>query len=327
MVSKATKAVFSGMLLLGILGLGIDGVDTRQSLTITDRRVIEKLQSSSGFAIAQPIKCSPDGTTMFVRFIRRSPARSVTAIGVSGRNTSEFVVSSATDVPGASMVDFAPYGSGAALLLERQEKKTSPVETYVAIFDKDGQYKSAWKLTFEGLENARARQIAAFHTGDVLISGFDRQDLVPFAAVFDSRGRFLKRVALEGDTRFLANQHLADKKLYEAARGFLGALATAQLQSGDDGNVYLLRHSPTGLLYVIDPSGNARRVLLRAPEHGNLISAKVSHGTIAVEYGLNMDSASSSTTTVFVINDTLTGEKIAEYGRGKERLAARGVSS
>jgi hypothetical protein len=320
MVSKGMEGVLAGISLLCILGLAGYSEEVRRTLTITDRQIIEHLQSTAGFAITQPIKCSPDGAAMFVRFIRHSPARSITAITVGGKNTSEFAVSSATDVPGASMIDFAPYGNGAVLLLARQEKKGSPVETYLAIFDKDGQYKSSLKLNFEGMEYPRARQIAPFQTGDFLVTGFDRQDLAPFSALFDSRGRFLKRVKLEGDVRFVADAHRCEKALYEASQEFSGTLETAQLQAGDDGNVYLLWCSPAGPLYVIDPSGKARKVLLRAPEHGSLITAKVSHGTIAVEYGLKVGSPSAPRTTVFVVSDTSTGERISEYAKGKDRL-------
>jgi len=139
-----------------------------------------------------------------------------------------------------------------------------------------------------------AGHIAVFGTGDLLVAGIAKGHDVPFVpltAIFGSDGEFRRQIILSGDVSDKdAKEKQADAKLSEAQR-MRDLLDVTFLQKADDGNVYVMRHTPKGPVFVISPGGEVQRVTLRPPTRSADIQwIMASGGSIAAQY-LSQDPA------------------------------------
>ena len=97
----------------------------------------------------------------------------------------------------------------------------------------------------------------------------------------------------------------------------------SSMELADDGNVYLMRHSPTGPVYVIAPSGQVlKRIALSPPEGSYLSEIKVSHQELAAEYIRPKPSSHEISAVVIQIVDLQSGEPVAEYSHADGEIGS-----
>jgi hypothetical protein len=239
-----------------------------------------------GFAVQLPIKCGPDGT-IYVRFAEAGLEPSVTLIREDGKIASSIRVSAIPEVSGSDFYDFAP-GNGDVFVLSGQGKPHSQTTYHISRFKADGTYVSSVKADTAFRPDFEPRQIAAFPSGGLLIAGITKgheMPFVPFAAIFGEDGGFQRQIIFAGDvTEKNATQAPSDTSFSEAER-VRNLLDVSYLQTADDGNAYVMRHTPRGPVFVVSPGGSVRRVALVPPvESANLQWIMASGGSIAAQY-------------------------------------------
>lgn len=118
-------------------------------------------------------------------------------------------------------------------------------------FSSDGSFKSKIELD---MGYFYPYQIAVFKSGELLLSGMDKDQIAPVIAVFDSGGKLIKKVSLP------------ERILTEAARvSANSAVSHGEITAGSDGNMYLMRSSSPAVIYVISPTGDIVRTLQIGP--------------------------------------------------------------
>jgi hypothetical protein len=267
-----------------------------KSLSYIDRTPVPNLKGP--FAVRLPMKCSPDGT-IYIMFARGGSEDAVTLIGEDGQIASTIGLSKSTEFTGSSFYDFAPADSGVLVLSGVANPHQPTTSTYyVSRFKTDGSYISSKKLDTGFRPDFEPRHIAAFSSGHLLLSGIAIGHDVPFApfiAIFSENGQFLREVSLRDNvTGKDAKQNPSDASLSPGEQ-MRGLIEVSFLQAADDGNVYVMRHSPRGPVFVVSPGGSVRRVLLTPPVHGaDLQWIMASGGWIAAQYR-DVDNAQKKT--------------------------------
>jgi hypothetical protein len=151
-------------------------------------------------------------------------------------------------------------------------------DRYVVSFNPDGTVRSAVKLQtgFPWF----AREIASFPSGGFLVAG-ERERLPgktddsthePFTGIFDSNGKLVTEVRFEDDTRLhrLAEEGDLDY-VSPTAPTNNRAVTHGAVETGPDGNVYVMRASFPVIIYAVSPSGKVLRRFTVDPGDRNFI--------------------------------------------------------
>lgn len=239
-----------------------------------------------GFAVQLPMKCGPDGM-IYIRFAGAGMEPSVTLIREDGKIASSIRLSAIPEASGSGFYDFAP-GNGEVFVLSGQGKPHSQTTYYISRFKADGTYVSSVKADTASWPDFEPRQIAAFPSGGFLLAGITKGheiSFAPFTAVFGEDGGFQREIIFPDDvTEKNAKQEPSDRSFSEAER-VRNLLDVSYLQTADDGNAYLMRHTPRGPVFVVSPGGSVRRVALVPPvESADLQWIMASGGSIAAQY-------------------------------------------
>ena len=131
-------------------------------------------------------------------------------------------------------------------------------------------------------------QIAVFKTGEFLLSGIlGPHNRTPFTAVFDSTGKVIGKIyeSEDEDARKRAEAGEADFRPDSTDYGN-DFVTHGDAALGSDGNVYLLRAGPRGLIYVISNTGQVLRKLSVASPSSGLIAKRLKSlpGKLAVVF-------------------------------------------
>jgi hypothetical protein len=257
-----------------------------KDLTLTGKVSVSRDQVNGGFAVQLPMKCGPDGT-IYVRFAGGSLEPSVTLIREDGKIATSIRLSQIPEFSENDFYDFAP-GNGDVLVLNGQGKPHIQTTYYISRFKTDGTYVSSVKLDTGFRPDFEPRHIAAFPSGDLLIAGISKGHevpFVPFTAIFGSDGQFQRQVLFEGDVGEKdAKQKPSDARFSDADR-VRNLLDVSYLQTADDGNAYLMRHTPRGPVFIVSAGGSVRRLALIPPvESADLQWIMASGGSIAAQY-------------------------------------------
>jgi hypothetical protein len=282
----------------------------------------EKVSVPNVFAgiLVGDIKCDASSNLYFQPY---APSRdrtgiygnSIVKISANGEKKTRFDLSTVSGFEQAEIVDFN-VGNGDIYFLA---SKNSEGPVYLLKFDADGKYKSLSRLEAD----ITPRQLAAFGDGNLLIGGFvvNRENIPsnsakqPFLGVFNERGQLLFPVSLKGDIgpQNASSASSEDNNL-EPRRSYEKAIAISIMQSGQDGNVYLMRFSPQGPVFTISPSGRMLRVLkLQAPEAAKLATIKLANDRLAALFLKKKQGERGIKEAVISVYDTSTSEKVADY--------------
>jgi hypothetical protein len=274
-------------------------------------RYIDKVSipvKKAGFAVQLPMKCGPDGM-VYVRFAEAGPEPAVTLIREDGKVVSTIRLSAVPEFSENDLYDFAP-ANGEVFILSGKGKPHVPTTFYVSRFKADGTYVSSVALDIGFRPDFEPREIAAFPSGSLLVAGMTKGHdvpFVPFTAIFTDQGEFLRQVVLEKDISDKDAKQQPSDASFSWAQQIRNLLDVTFLQTSDDGNAYLTRHTPRGPVFVVSPGGSVRRVLLTPPVQGATLQwTMASGGSIAVLYR-SRDTAEHKTHYLVVV-DTSTNK-------------------
>jgi hypothetical protein len=139
---------------------------------------------------------------------------------------------------------------------------------YISEFSKDGSFKSNIKLEAE-LFNPY--QISVFKSGEFLLSGTLGEHLqTAFTAVFDAKGKLIKKIHEPEDEEFRQKAEAGDRDfISDKTHNGNTSVSDGDAAAGSDGNVYLLRAVSPALIYVISPMGDViRKLQVDSPARG-----------------------------------------------------------
>lgn len=186
--------------------------------------------------------CDGDGNLYFRYYQRPAPfAAPLIKLSPDGKKHTVFRLEG-THKPAlneANVDDFAVDGRGRVYALVRSSDADSAQKTLILRFTGDGQFD----MMFGVEPGFFPTRIAAFRTGEVLLSGIEREQRVgaglggvPRMAVYSAHGEFVGLVKTSGDVELTANQREREVEM-EA----LAAVSAGTYVSANDGNIYVLR--------------------------------------------------------------------------------------
>jgi hypothetical protein len=304
LMSSSSMIVF-----LICLGLSAHAQDFK-SLTYSAKLPVPTNFVKNGFAVQLPMKCAQDGT-IFVRFAQAGSEPAVTLIQAEGKVASNIRLSAIPEFSQNDFYDFAP-GNGYVFVLSGQGKPHVPSSYYISRFKTDGTYVASVKIDTGFRPDFEPVHIAAFSSGDLLLSGMVKghdSPTVPFVGIFTSSGEFRREVVLKDDVTDKDAKERAPNADFTAEEQVRNLLEVSYLQTADDGNAYLMRHTPSGPVFVISPGGSARRVRLSPPaQDASLQWIMASGGLIATQYRSAASDGAAHKTHYLLVVDELTNK-------------------
>jgi hypothetical protein len=136
----------------------------------------------------------------------------------------------------------------------------------------------------------------------------------PFTAVFASDGTLIKEVKLDDDTELHRMGELGDSRVARPELPQINMAVThGSVESGPDGNVYLMRAISPAILYAISPTGEIVRRFTVDPGEADvvpLMPLHISGERIAVLF--HNDSVGKQVIKIV----SLTGQDLATYDSG-----------
>ena len=190
----------------------------------------------------------------------------------------------------------------------------------LARFTAEGKLESRTKL--EGVDRTRVvpYQLAAFPSGEVLVSGLEGcrssrciGGFKSFTAIYDQGGHLLKRLSIPEDDEIDAAAEIGDSRYASGPMFGNRAVSGGKIQLGDDGNVYLMRRTSPATVYVISSSGDVvRTVKIEPAQHGwASIDMQISGERMAIEFSDCSPSRCEGFS--FSVANALSGDRLADY--------------
>jgi hypothetical protein len=161
---------------------------------------------------------------------------------------------------------------------------------YLIEYDLDGKYRST--ITLDSGYFWFPSAFAVFQSGEMLIAGRryargqDNQlTKVPFTGIFKPDGTLLKELQLPDDDELQKRAESGERRTtVPNDPGSNLAIDFTQMDSGDDGNIYMMRWTNPAIIYVMAPTGEIIRRFNVDPGDADLdpISMQVSENRLAV---------------------------------------------
>lgn len=246
----------------------------RESTTVT-------AEITDSFAL--PPVCDADGN-LYIR--GTSDMEAIIKLNAKGTRVTRFLPSSpdVTVTHGMSYT-IAPDGDLYELIIAHE------ITRYVFVYNKDGSVKSEIKLQKPGLALFPSK-IAVFGNGDLLVTGMthDKDRTVevmwPFTGIFASDGTLLRELTLKDDESIHDMAMSGDPRVTAPGAPYRNsAIQGGQVETGVDGNVYVMRRLSPAIFYVISPGGSVRRFEVDPGQEGFMPeSMHVSGSRIAVMF-------------------------------------------
>lgn len=206
--------------------------------------------------------------------------------------------------------DFAINPSGGVYVVTRS--RDNP---YVLSFDSDGRYQSMTRL--DGPASFHPLGLAVFANGNFLVSGTvrdtDKEDESrPLTAIFESGGRLVSELSLQGDKEVRKLQSSLDTDAPE--------IHIVGIMMSDDGNAYVMRRLKKPVVEVVSPSGELLRTLrIMAPEGFSQGFMTTAHDSFFITF---YKSSKQQSELLYVKYDSADGHEIARFERSKDIVAA-----
>jgi len=191
----------------------------------------------------------------------------------------------------------------------------------VVEFSPDGKVESDVQLDFARFA---PQQLAVFPSGELLLSGIaDGNRAHPpryksFAAIYDHTGHLMKRLTLDGDEEIDRAIEVGDSRYASHGPGWGNlAVALGMAATGEDGNVYLVRHTSPTFVYVISSASDVvRKVTVESHAPGDMpLEMQLAKGKIAFVFdGWTGDRPSGNEKLTVV--DTNSGERLEDFEDG-----------
>ena len=251
-----------------------------QSLEIV-RSDVTVLQTQWQRPLHLPVRCDQDGNIYFRGFEQGNPSSPVLRVNPKNDSAITYLLDNEPDLRLSPVQDFSVAPDGGLYELVQ-----GPDAVYVASFSEDGTFKSKTKLEkqfWAAHLTVLPGSLGFLVTGSELPKkGGPPPDVV--TAIFNDSGKVIRNLAFKHDTAVLnkppqgapsVDNYLADKAMLP--------LAIGDIQSGIDGNLYIMRASNPPIVLVLDASGQLiRRITVEPPEAGMEIGTmQISGGMIA----------------------------------------------
>ncbi len=327
-LNKMPKKTCTGLAIL-FLASQLFGADGRIELVEIERIAVEGRPSA--MPIVLPVKCDPEGNPFLLLYdMAGYDGGPILKVSSDGKRAVRFAMESVPDVGGAGILDFAPGPRGEVYLLASKRVESSGLEEiYLITFDNDGKFRSKHQLDL----SLRPKQIAAFSSGDFLIAGREIPEdktthplnAKPFVGIFNGRGQFLRRLQLRADVEAKPETKKSPlgEEFQSIDRQYEKALGASLAEMSDDGNVYLMRQSPTGPVYVISPAGVLVRTIKLVPPSGATLSTvKTSRGHLVAEFLRFKPDGTQIEAIFFDLYDLSNGKKVSEYSVTDARIGS-----
>jgi hypothetical protein len=274
-----------------------------------------------------PLKCDVKGN-VYVRGYRPDNimAAPVVKISPEGERLAVFDVRVAKGFEKGTARDFAIGLRGDVLLLSYRQAN----EPSIVRFRENGEYST----TIDLQPPFYAVQVAAFPSGDFLVSGLKRSTDSsgppdqPYTALYDHSGKLLSEITLPDSGRPKEQPSASERAgldpTEEAARPDSKTPANSPQEIdpavslgialvAEDGNLYLLRAAKKPIVYVISPGGELiRRLELVSPgEEFEVTTLRVAGGRLLLQFGEVTEGQSMRQ--VFSLFDAEDGDHLVNY--------------
>lgn len=289
--------------LLVVLGLLLVGASSNAPVRRLQNEQITSVRDVPASAITTPIKCDAEQNIVLQAVQGSSVDDSpIALVSRNGKRAILYRVSNEIIPKKTRVVDYF-YKAGLLYVLLKGEGQTA----WVAEYDDNAHLRNTVQL--DGTLDPM--QIAVAQSGDLLIAGGEAGATTTgpeqFMRAYTADGHLVRQMHFAGDV-VIQSKPQARRQFDRAVRGSI-------LQTDTDGNVYFMRLTERGPLFIISPSGEQRSITLSAPEGAfNSGMLAVTPDRVAVEflkYTPNTDRNEIGTKLVEVF-DTHSGQMISK---------------
>jgi len=260
------------------------------------------------------MRCDPEGNLYFRVYSKEFDASPVESVSLDGKRRS-YSIRAVEGFQKAVVYDFTAGSNGEVLFLVARQ----PNRYEIVRLDRDAKLHSSFVLT----NTLDPRQVAAFPSGDLLVSGLALSETEghptgeALTAIYNRAGRLVREVSLPRDIR-----------LEEGASGS-DALDLTTATAAEDGNVYLMRPGPAVSVYAVSPLGQVlKRFRIRSNDEGfRPTYATLWAGRIMILFEESKPKPNQQAQRFFSVHDHETGEHLFDYFVTPEVRGAFGCTS
>lgn len=286
----------------------------QMALRVDDTVAVPSLPSA---ALGEQLRCDATGD-IYLRFYKpenpfEAPIERISADGESRRT---FSVAQVPGFENASINDFT-VGSDGTVVLGLWGPK--PGEGRLVEFNSDGTFNSDSTIR---LGDVAPFQIGLFASGAVLVAGTKETKIyknepalsVPITEVLSPAGHVIKEVTLPDDVK---PPKPTDAAFKMATEKMPDEVTLGDDVPGGDGNIYLMRHFGTPVVYVIGPDGSVVRTMhLSAPaktaSEGAIMQYSAAGNRLAIPFTVTGPDGKSHSEVISVY-DAESGERLFDY--------------
>lgn len=268
-------------------------------------------------ALGEQLRCDASGD-IYLRFYKpENPFQApIERISADGESRQTFSVAQVPGFENASINDFAVGSDGTVVL---GLWGPTPGEGTLVEFNSDGTFNSDSTIR---LGDVSAFQIGLFASGAVLVSGTTEARLykgepalsVPITEVLSPAGHVIKEVTLPGDVK---PPKPTDAAFKMAILKLPDEVTLGDDVPGSDGNIYLMRHFGTPVVYVIGPDGSVVRTMHLSPpaktaSEGAIMQYSAAGNRLAIPFIVTGPDGKTKSEVISVY-DAESGERLFDY--------------
>lgn len=282
---------------------------SRDALAAPEKVALEEVStvevpSLPAESIGAPLLCDPDGRIVFRLATPEAGIEDPVSVSKDGKTVVHFSKERVNDIPRPSLVSVFLLGSDVYVLTkgsaplgyetkwrtpsgEVVNQKASKSGTYVAHFDRDGNYVGAVPLELP----FHPHRLGVFENGDFLIAGAAVSTGEPRLAIVGSNGQHRRIVELEGDVHAQDESSTSGKENDPTALRRFSPPGTPSLnqavgltQIAKDGPNLLLFRPMNGPVFSISPSGEVKVHKLKVEGDYSLYTIKATRNSWILEF-------------------------------------------
>lgn len=279
-----------------------------------------EVQGVRGGSIFYPIRCDQEGNIYFESALPpAAKPQSILKISQEGKRLAEFSLQAVPGFDAGEWYGFNVGLRGELYLVAARQNQEKEAEFGIIEFSPEGRFRSATPIE----ERFRPRQVAAFLSGEFLISGIQEvraegegAKRIPYTVIVDRSGRSVAKVSLPEDVDL--NQKPSSTKTAGQsvpAADPISAIDLGNAVAGADGNIYLVRHGPSPKVYVISPAGAVlRNFQVDTPVDGALMFGVqyVVGNRLVFDFGVKLESGRGWQQIISLV-DGETGGRLYDY--------------
>lgn len=314
------------ILLLGLwAGLSFAFVRTntvpKLTLRVSDTVAVSGIEAAPAYGAA---RCDSGGN-IYVRFYQIDALRApVVRISADGQKQRIFSLNSLPDLQNGYIDDFSVAPDGKVLLaVWGWDSQAKAGAGYAVSFDRDGSVDRVRELG-PGIEPF---QIAAFQSGGILFAGTRETHVygkakppveAPITELLPAAGTNAEQIKLPGDVE---PPKPTEPDFKTERNRPSGVVTLGDIAAGDDGNIYLARHTVRPTVYVLSSDGGLLRTLHLKPPAADARWESMKYGDVGgsrlafvfTELSGSTGSARTPKGAIISVYSATTGERVTDY--------------